>query len=314
MPADVVAALYAQARGGEALSRILHLVADELDADAAHLGIDLGHGYRHGRFVRDATPAPPECSDALADSGRVEACALAVGTPRRRDLPRSRITLLRNPDSIAFNRADRRRFALLLPHLNHALALAHEIDTLRQRETGIRAALERVPQGLVIVAADGEVLLANAQARALLAQSGTRVAGRLHWPSGTLARRFDAALAQAIRQPEGAPVVVPLAGRPAIVLCLQGNGDAPATCSVLVRGTAPPQAALADALAGHFGLTPAEFRLCQALAAGQTLKACAQQWQRSYQTLRSQMKTVLAKTGAHRQAELLDLLQAYRLG
>ena len=58
--------------------------------------------------------------------------------------------------------------------------------------------------------------------------------------------------------------------------------------------------------------TPAEFRLCDALARGLSLKACAQQWNRSYDTLRSQLKSILAKTGTHRQPELIALLDTFR--
>jgi DNA-binding CsgD family transcriptional regulator len=85
----------------------------------------------------------------------------------------------------------------------------------------------------------------------------------------------------------------------------------PASLTLTLRGS-DHSSRLPESVVQHFGLTPAEFRLCAALADGVSLKACAQNWNRSYETLRSQLKTVLAKTGTHRQAELVALLDTYR--
>jgi hypothetical protein len=46
---------------------------------------------------------------------------------------------------------------------------------------------------------------------------------------------------------------------------------------------------------------------CATLVGGASLKACAQNWIRFYDTLRSPLKTSLAKTGTHHQAELVAL-------
>ena len=54
-----------------------------------------------------------------------------------------------------------------------------------------------------------------------------------------------------------------------------------------------------------FGLTPAEARLASALGEGQDLNAAAAAFGVTRQTVRSQLKTIFAKTGAHRQAELV---------
>jgi DNA-binding CsgD family transcriptional regulator len=61
-------------------------------------------------------------------------------------------------------------------------------------------------------------------------------------------------------------------------------------------------------LSGLFDLTAAESRLARGLLEGLTLKEVARRLGLSVQTLRSQLKTVFDKTGAHRQVELITLL------
>ncbi len=57
-----------------------------------------------------------------------------------------------------------------------------------------------------------------------------------------------------------------------------------------------------------FGLTVAEARLAQLIASGMTIELAAQELEISIQTVRNQLKAIFAKTGAHRQAELVALL------
>jgi DNA-binding CsgD family transcriptional regulator len=57
-----------------------------------------------------------------------------------------------------------------------------------------------------------------------------------------------------------------------------------------------------------FGLTRAEARLTSELACGDTLVAAACTLNISWETARSQLKMVFAKTGTHRQGELVALL------
>lgn len=64
----------------------------------------------------------------------------------------------------------------------------------------------------------------------------------------------------------------------------------------------------AEVLQGLFDLTPAEARVARGIAEGQTLEALAQRLGLSVETVRVQLKSVMAKTGIHRQAELAALL------
>jgi DNA-binding CsgD family transcriptional regulator len=57
-----------------------------------------------------------------------------------------------------------------------------------------------------------------------------------------------------------------------------------------------------------FGLTPAETRVAMAMAAGMTVNDFADKHQIAVGTVRIQLKSIMAKTSTHRQADLLALL------
>jgi len=63
-----------------------------------------------------------------------------------------------------------------------------------------------------------------------------------------------------------------------------------------------------DLLMQVFGLTAAEARLTEALAAGRSLEQIGEERGTSYGTLRVQLKSVMSKTGTRRQGELIALV------
>jgi DNA-binding CsgD family transcriptional regulator len=64
----------------------------------------------------------------------------------------------------------------------------------------------------------------------------------------------------------------------------------------------------ANDLVQAFGLTQTEAKLAALMAEGRSLEDIAGQRQTSLTTVRSQFKAVFAKTGTHRQSELVALL------
>jgi DNA-binding CsgD family transcriptional regulator len=64
----------------------------------------------------------------------------------------------------------------------------------------------------------------------------------------------------------------------------------------------------AQVLQGLFDLTPAEARVARGIGEGQTLETLADSLGLSRETLRAQLRSVMAKTGVSRQAELAALL------
>jgi DNA-binding CsgD family transcriptional regulator len=76
------------------------------------------------------------------------------------------------------------------------------------------------------------------------------------------------------------------------------------------RGAVPA----AEVLQGLFDLTPAEARVARGVAQAETLEALAAATGVNRETVRSQLKAVLSKTGVSRQQELVSLLAGKALG
>lgn len=284
-------------------------------ADAVSLGIDTGTGYRFAQYRADdelpenlasLVRAPPQ-------GYRVHARALSIGSPRRRHAPRSQITLLRAPGQPAFNRSTQRYLGVLQPHLVHVIELAHELETAHSRESCARALLEYAECGCLIVSPDGTVIQHNTQARALLECAGGALARTLTLPGAGLQQRYADCLTRLMREASPFPLTLDIPASPSLCLRLQAVDAVRGLLAVTIEIARPTQALLSQAFQQRYGLTPGEFRLCQALASGLTLKQCACQWNRSYETLRTQLKSVFSKTGCHRQMALTLLLRDHAL-
>lgn len=77
---------------------------------------------------------------------------------------------------------------------------------------------------------------------------------------------------------------------------------------LILASLAPRPPLSASLLAGTFGLSPAEARLASILAGGIDLRTAAEELGVARDTARNQLKAIFAKTGAHRQSELVELL------
>ena len=107
-----------------------------------------------------------------------------------------------------------------------------------------------------------------------------------------------------LRRQRGRPIIaypsrLPAAGREAFALCVG--------FVVFVDLEARQRPATSD-LMWVFGLTQTEAKLAVLAAEGRSLEEIAEQRQTSMTTVRSQLKAVFAKTGTHRQSELVALL------
>jgi DNA-binding CsgD family transcriptional regulator len=69
-----------------------------------------------------------------------------------------------------------------------------------------------------------------------------------------------------------------------------------------------PQAPPVELVQSLFDLTPAEARVARSLAAGETVDGIAAAGGVAHSTVRSHLRSVLEKTGCHRQAEIVALL------
>ncbi len=76
---------------------------------------------------------------------------------------------------------------------------------------------------------------------------------------------------------------------------------------LVLTSLSPPQAPPIGLMQSLFNLTPAEARVASGLAAGETIDDLAANGKVSRNTIRSQLRVIMEKTGCHRQAEAVAL-------
>jgi DNA-binding CsgD family transcriptional regulator len=125
---------------------------------------------------------------------------------------------------------------------------------------------------------------------------------------------------QGTRSREGCSIPVPRvadnAPFVAHVLPLRGAGldvFTGATSLLYITPLAQQNPLAAGLLQALFDLTPAEARVAGLIAEGQSVDSITDSLQVSTNTVRTQLKSVFAKTGVGRQAELATLLSAHAL-
>jgi DNA-binding CsgD family transcriptional regulator len=204
------------------------------------------------------------------------------------------------------------------------MKLGRQLASARDAATG--DLLEQMPQGAVLVDSRGQILRVNAAARpymggAIACEHGRLVAG------GAGAAAFHELLSQILSErhavdakPTALSDYIALPRRMAPPLLANvvpvdgtfGHLFRDARAIVLlndVNAASPIEEATCRSL---FSLTPAEARLAVAIAGGANPAGFAEVAGLSLATVRTRMKTVFAKTGTRRQAELAAVLGRLR--
>lgn len=197
-----------------------------------------------------------------------------------------------------FDREALRALGRLLPHATRFARL--------QQHAGTSAAAAR--EDCLDVDARGVCYVGPAAARALAASGVARVhLRRLRLPApGADAFARDVGLCLRGLTPVGVLRIRALGGTLELDIAparTAGDGASRWLARVRVRLEVAEAASLATAI----GLTPAERRVLAALQLGQSARDLAERSHRSVNTVRSQIKSLLRKTGARRQVELLRM-------
>ncbi len=262
-------------------------------------------------------------SDFLGAHGLRNTMAAQV---RKDDTASDFLGFLRTTDRQAYTAQDKAWMEQLMPDLQRAAHLrAHAGSLARSAALGL-AALHALPQGLIVVDADGRLQYSNPAADGLLAGSGVLCVhhGRLQCSSGAAHAQLQRHIERACTSREASSAgVQSLSGKhmrlTVAVLPLKASHAAaahwqrPMALVVLADPGAP--GGLDPRLIGEMlGLSPTETRLALLLAAGKTVKDFAAAEGMSWHTARSHTKNLLRKTGCRRQLELVALLQSLRIG
>ncbi len=232
------------------------------------------------------------------------------------------VTVYRRRTQATFTREDERGLRTLSPHLILAAQVYQRLSQLDRTRTMERALLDALPFGTILVDLAGRVVAMNGEAsRIMAARDGLSVrGGRLQASQSAADESLHAAFARAREDLSGRLLVVRRASlkRPYQVLVapvpqasherLFANDTEPLSTIVIVSDPEVAPRPAADVLRRAFGLTPALSRLAAALAAGSTVQEFARSARVSTGTARQQLKELFARTGTHRQAELVAAL------
>jgi DNA-binding CsgD family transcriptional regulator len=207
----------------------------------------------------------------------------------------------------------------LRPHFARAGLLSARLELERAR--GAVAALERIGLAAAVLRSGGRVLAGNDRFHALVPSLFQDRNTRLTMAEAGADALLGAAIA-GIGAGEAGVRSIPVAATeerpPAIVHVLPVRGAAhdiftSAAALVIATLVVPGETPGAEVLQGLFDLTPAEARVARLIGNGETLAEIAAAGGRSEQTVRGQLKAILAKTGVRRQAELVGLLRGVPL-
>ncbi|MFD1559596.1 helix-turn-helix transcriptional regulator [Paraburkholderia silviterrae] len=216
-----------------------------------------------------------------------------------------------------------RLYAALLPHLCQAFDIHKRFRALRAANSGQMRALDAIPMAVWMCGADCKVLSANLAARAMTdTPRGLRVnaLGRLHAELPEDDEKLQRALARAagvrVQQPRigtalGLARLCSVTRISAMVTPVhEATADIDAETAVIVFASDPDDGLTTpeELLCKIYGLTRHQARLAGWLMRGEGLKAYAQAYEVAYDTARSHLKQVFAKTGVKRQADLVRLL------
>ena len=239
-------------------------------------------------------------------------------------IPLALLVFYRGPERPAFTPEDERLVGLFIPHLQRAVQIAVQIDGARMLSAVRDRMFEASPYGMAVCSRDGRVLYANARMERILeAQDGLayregRITVSRERDQDTFLRALAACSAPpAIAAPrEDAFRIHRPSNKTAYAVRMHrlpawdrmlGLGVQAVACLQITDPAEGPHD-LIEPLRRLYGLTAAECRLVAALVRGDAPKEAAQRFQVSENTIRTQLKSVLAKTGVRRQVDLVLLI------
>jgi pimeloyl-ACP methyl ester carboxylesterase/DNA-binding CsgD family transcriptional regulator len=208
-------------------------------------------------------------------------------------------------------------------HLIQAQSIAKHFDELKDRISVFSELIDHIPVGLMLVGSDGHIEMANRLADEALKEGDyiQQVQGKLQaWDASAnkeLAERIKAIAAPASKTPESRGVALPSkngdrAMAMAIISPLQGHQANPLDSRgmALVFVTAhQEQVRLELAIfADIYRLTPKETRVAEHIVQGLSPQRIASRLHVSYNTVRSQLKSIYQKTRTQTQIELVNLV------
>jgi DNA-binding CsgD family transcriptional regulator len=232
------------------------------------------------------------------------------------------VSLYRSRFCTSFQRSDAQVLRVLAPHLQRAFWLQSKFSELQTKAVAFHEALDALPNGIIFLGSQGEIVVMNRSAERIVAQRDGLLATR----SRLSAERApeSSLLAATIQQAAltsnghgmsaGTTVLISRRARPPIQLLISPIHHSSIPTSkhvaavVFINDPLQHPSQTHAALHTVYRLTPAECRVALLLCDGRAPRVIADTVGVTENTVRSQIKSIFSKTGAKRQGELIRLL------
>ncbi|KKB12438.1 hypothetical protein VE25_07785 [Devosia geojensis] len=218
---------------------------------------------------------------------------------------------------------------LFIPHVQRSVAISRLMDIRAMTATTLEAVLDRVTAAIVLVDADLRIVHANRAAEALFAAGNPiqSAGGRLQVRTGPAMAALAEAVAQAQRN-ESAMAErafgIPIRKEHAVASVLHvlplhygeaRTGLAPRAVAAVFVAPATPSHPLNPhgTFAALFGLTGGEVAILEHVLAGRSNAETAGLLGVRESTVKTHLQHIFAKTGTHRQSELVALAASLTL-
>jgi DNA-binding CsgD family transcriptional regulator/PAS domain-containing protein len=195
----------------------------------------------------------------------------------------------------------------LARHLGGAAALHWRFVHAQSEAAATKSILDRLSLGIVTLSAAGHVLEANRAARRIL-DSARDIALR----QAAALRRLDAAIAAVLAGGAERPLQIDRADGGVLhvivapmAVDIDQRAGSKAKAILFISDPAQMPDRAGARIAALYGLTPAEAAVAEAIAAGAEPGKIAERRGTSIATVRTQLKSVMAKLGAARQSDVV---------
>lgn len=236
----------------------------------------------------------------------------------------ARLRISRRGSEDGFKSSERELLEFVTPHLRRAIEIYARLNRMTAERDVYAGAVDQLSVASIILDEQGKLLTTNAVGRALLDQgAGLSLRdGRLMVEGREFNKELQSALTTIIKAQQNGETSVVRAlrvPRPGVRSDL-GLVIKPVPLSEWSEGQSSPSAAIfisdpdlkestsRQVLGELFALTPAEANLATLLARGLSLAQVSDAQHISQHTARAQLKSIFAKMGVSRQAELVRLV------
>ena len=213
-----------------------------------------------------------------------------------------------------FGEEARSALQIALPHLRRLAETRSILTAADARIRDTEAMLHGQATPILLTDGDGRILFANASAMTLL-DSGDGLVSRLGFlrTLGPQAARLESAIAKATCAAPTADAILVLKPSGAdplrvVVTPHRASGARPGRAMITIEDPSAQDPGISDRLRLLFGFSPAEVDLAVRLSQGLSLNEIAQARQVLPSTIRTQLNSILAKTGAPRQSDLMSII------